>query len=106
MIFTASPPSGGGLATEVLLPSAKFATHAARRFETERGRNDMRRKTQAVSGVRGSALWGSGGAKDNASWNSASWNGASGTSDSLLSASWNTKVLVTNNAATQTGGEG
>jgi len=66
----------------------------------------MRRKTQAVSGARASALWGSGGAKDNASWNSASWHGASGNSDSLVSASWNTKVLVTDNAATETGGEG
>jgi serine protease AprX len=45
-----------------------------------------------------------------ASWNSASWNSASWNSDSFLSASWNTaswlKVLVTDNAATETGGEG
>lgn len=45
-----------------------------------------------------------------ASWNSASWNSASWNSDSFLSASWNTaswlNVLVIDNAATETGGEG
>jgi serine protease AprX len=47
---------------------------------------------------------------NSASWNAASWNSASWNSDSFLSASWNTaswlKVLVTDNAATETGGEG
>jgi serine protease AprX len=45
-----------------------------------------------------------------ASWNTASWNTASWHSDSFLSASWNTaswlKVLATDNAASETGGDG
>jgi serine protease AprX len=45
-----------------------------------------------------------------ASWSSASWHSASWNTDSFLSASWNTaswlKVLVTDNAATETGGDG
>jgi subtilisin family serine protease len=45
-----------------------------------------------------------------ASWDSASWQTASWASDSFASASWNTaswlKVLVTDNAASETGGEG
>jgi serine protease AprX len=45
-----------------------------------------------------------------ASWNSASWNSASWHSDSFTSASWNSaswlKVLVTDNAANETGGDG
>jgi serine protease AprX len=45
-----------------------------------------------------------------ASWNSASWNSASWSSDSFASASWNTaswlKVLVTDNAADESKGDG
>jgi serine protease AprX len=51
-----------------------------------------------------SASWNS------ASWNSASWNSASWNSDSFTSASWNSaswlKVLVTDNAANESAGDG
>jgi len=44
-----------------------------------------------------------------ASWSSASWNTASWNTDSFLSASWNTaswlQVQVTDNAASETGGD-
>jgi len=62
----------------------------------------------------GSASWNTASWND-ASWNTASWNSASRNtaswhSDSFLSASWNTaswlKVLATDNAASETGGDG
>jgi hypothetical protein len=64
--------------------------------------------------ARGNASWDSASWADaswnTASWSSASWNTASWNTDSFLSASWNTasrlQVLVTDNAASETGGEG
>jgi serine protease AprX len=56
-----------------------------------------------------SASWNSA-SWNTASWNSASWNSASWNSDSFTSASWNSaswlKVLATDNAANETGGDG
>jgi hypothetical protein len=56
-----------------------------------------------------SASWNSA-SWNSASWNSASWNTASWHSDSFTSASWNSaswlKVLTTDNAASETGGDG
>jgi serine protease AprX len=56
-----------------------------------------------------SASWNSA-SWNSASWNSASWNSASWHSDSFTSASWNSaswlKVLATDNAANETGGDG
>jgi serine protease AprX len=64
--------------------------------------------------ARGDASWNSASwnsaSWNSASWNSASWNSASWHSDSFTSASWNSaswlKVLTTDNAASETGGDG